>query len=444
MKALLILFYWLSPLVPIAVTHAAYPTRYVSFVDALPMWLGAFTFTWLMAQLVLSARVPFIERRFGLDRLLRLHAVTPLLVILMALVHKFMMEALFQESLNTRLGSAGLILLITVSALAMLFLGGMAGRFIPPLAKLRKTLSMKKGFDYGFQRVLHMISPLGALILFIHVMLSSSVTYSVPVRLVYMLYFSLASGAWLWHKLIRPAQRKRRAYAVREVRKETADIWTLRLTPPDGSRFRHREGQFGFIKFLTGNVSREPHPFSFSDMQDEHGTVTMTIKALGDYTRTIRNAKPGDRVAVDGPYGRFTPSLHPHRKLVLLAGGIGITPMLSILGHLRHTEPGRPVLLIWGINHSNELIRKDFFIDLQENMPTFHFVPVAFREPAFEGEKGAIDRDRLERLTRLHGFDDKDTGYYLCGPAPMMNMAWQALKGMGIPSERIHDEMFSL
>ena len=444
MKALLVLFYWLSPLVPVAVTVAAYPARYASIQDAVPMVLGALAYTWLMAQLVLSARIPFIERRFGLDRLMRLHALTPVLVIVLALVHKFMMEAVFRKSLKTQLGSAGLVLLITVSALAMLFLGGMGGRFIPPVAKLRKALAGTKGFDYGFQRLIHMISPLGALILFIHVMLSASATYSVPVRLVYILYFVTAFGAWLWHKLIRPAQRRRCAHTVREVRKENGDIWTLRLTPPEGSRFRHREGQFGFIKFLTGTVSREPHPFSFSDMQDEHGTLTMTIKSLGDYTRTIRNAKPGDKVAVDGPYGRFTPSLYGHRKLVLLAGGIGITPMMSILSQLRNTDPTRHVLLVWGINREEDMIRRDFFTDLQAHMPNLHFVPVAFRDPAYNGETGAIDRERLERLTRTHGFDDGDTGYWLCGPAPMMHMARQALKGMGYPPERIYDEMFSL
>jgi predicted ferric reductase len=70
MKALLVFFYWLSPLVPVAVTVAAYPARYASIQDAVPMVLGALAYTWLMAQLVLSARIPFIERRFGLDRLL--------------------------------------------------------------------------------------------------------------------------------------------------------------------------------------------------------------------------------------------------------------------------------------------------------------------------------------------------------------------------------------
>ena len=444
MKALLVFFYWISPLVPVTVTLAAYPARYASPADAIPMVLGALAYTWLMAQLVLSARIPFIERHFGLDRLLRLHALTPLLAILLALIHKFMMEALFQESLKTQLGSAGLLLLIAVSLLAMLFLGGMAERFIPPLAKLRKTLSDKKGFDYGFQRIIHMFSPVGALIIFIHVMLSSSVTYSVPVRLVYLLYFVSAAGSWLWHKLIRPAHRRRHAYTVREVRMENGDIRTLRLTPPEGSRFRHREGQFGFIRFLTGNVSREPHPFSFSDMQDDHGTLTMTIKALGDYTRTIHNANPGDKVAVDGPYGRFTPSLHGQGKLVLLAGGIGITPMMSILSHLRNTDPTRHVLLVWGINRAEDMFRLDFFSDLQAHMSNLLFVPVIFRDSAYGGEKGVLDRERLERLTRAHGFDDGDTGYWLCGPAPMMHMARQALKGMGIPSERIYDEMFSL
>lgn len=443
-KGLLTILYWLSPLVPIAVTLAAYPARYASAMDALPMLLGATAFTWLMAQLVLSARIRFIERHFGLDSLMRLHAITPILIIVLALIHKFLMERLFGESLKTQLGTAGLIFLITVSTLAVVFLGGMAGRFIAPIVQLRKALAVNKAFRYRCQRLLHMLSPLGALILFIHVLLSSSARFNMGVRLVYTLYFAIASGTWIWHKLFRPWQQRRHPFTVREVRQESAGIWTLRLTAPDINRFRHAEGQFGFIKFLTGSMSREPHPFSFSSMQDDHGTLTMTIKELGDFTRTIGQAKPGDMAAIDGPYGRFTPSLHKHEQLVLLAGGIGITPMLSILNHMQITKPTTPVLLIWGINTSSEIIRPDFLKELQQDMPGFHFIPVVFRQPGFDGETGLIDREKIERLTQTYGFDSTKTGYYLCGPTPMTQSVRKTLRLMAIPRSHIHDEQFSL
>ncbi len=90
-KLLLMLAYWLAPLIPIAVTVAAYPGRYATVAGAIPMIIGAMAFTWFMAQLVLSARIRWIERRFGLDRLLRLHALTPILAILLAFVHKLIM-----------------------------------------------------------------------------------------------------------------------------------------------------------------------------------------------------------------------------------------------------------------------------------------------------------------------------------------------------------------
>ena len=444
MKGLFVLLYWLSPLVPIMATLAAYPGRYASIADALPMLLGATAFTWLMAQLVLSARIRFIERQIGLDRLLKVHALTPSLVIVLAFVHKFIMESLFGNSLKTLMGNTGLFFLLAMSALAVVFMGGMRTHLPPPAQAFLKRLTDKRFFGYNWQRILHNLMPVGAIILFLHVQLSSSARFSLAVRLIYILYFSLAMGAWLWHKILRPWHQKRNPFTVREVRSETAGIWTLRLTAPTGPHFRHAEGQFGFFRFLTGKLSQEPHPFSFSDMQDEYGTLTITVKALGDYTRTIGQAQPGDLVAVDGPYGRFTPSLHGYEKLVLLAGGIGITPMLSILSQIRQTSPFRPVLLLWGINKAEELIRVEDVKDMQAVMPAFHFVPVAFRDPGFTGETGVVDQEKIERFSRAHGFDGNTTGYYLCGPTPMMLSVRKDLRRMGIPRSHIHDERFSL
>lgn len=443
-RLLLLLFYWLAPLIPIAVTVAAFPGRYATFLDAVPMVIGAMAFTWFMAQLVLSARIRWIERRFGLDRLLRLHALTPLLAIVLAFLHKVILEDLFAESFKTQLGDAGLLVFAILSGLALLFMGDLLVRWIKPLGLLRKRLSTYEVFRYRVQRLLHNLAPIGAVPVFVHVLLSSSARYSLPVRLVYIAEFTLAAAAWLWHRVLRPALNRRHPFTVREVVRETGDIWTLHLSPAPGKPFRHAEGQFGFLKFLTGDVSGEPHPFSLSGMPDEAGTVSVTIKDLGDYTHTIGQVKPGDKAVIDGPYGTFVPSRHGHGKLVLLAGGVGITPMLSILTHLRRHDPKRPVMLVWGINGPGDILRRDDWTAMQAEMPGFRFVPVAFRDPAFEGEKGVIDQARLERLAKAHGFDGPDTGYYVCGPAVMLLPLIKALGRMGVSKRNIHYERFSL
>ena len=443
-KLLLLLAYWLAPLVPITVTVLAFPGRYATFVNAVPMIIGAMAFTWFMAQLVLSARIRWIERRFGLDRLLRVHALTPILAIVLAFVHKLTLEDLFEENLKTQLGDAGLLVFASLSALALLFMGDLLVRWVKPFGVLRKRLATFGVFRYGAQRLLHNLAPIGAVPVFLHVMLSSSARYSLPVRLVYITGFTVAAGAWLWHRVLRPAWIRRRPFTVRDVIRETADIWTLRLSPAPGHSFRHEAGQFGFLRFLTGALTGEPHPFSLSSIPDESGTISMTIKDLGDFTHTIGQVKPGDKAVIDGPYGTFVPSRHGHGKLVLLAGGVGITPMLSILAHLRRHDPKRPVLLVWGINGPADILRRDEWPAMQAEMPGFRFVPVAFRDPAFDGEKGVIDQARLERLTRDLGFDGPDTGYYVCGPAAMLLPLLKALARMGIPGRNIHYERFSL
>ncbi len=445
METLLLLFaYWLAPLVPILVTWAAYPGRYTTVIDAVPMIIGAMAFTWFMAQLVLSARIRWIERRFGLDRLLRLHALTPVLAIALAFVHKLMLEDLFGESLRTRLGDAGLVVFAALSTLALLFMGDLLVRWIKPLGMLRRRLSAFGVFRYGAQRLLHNLVPIGAIPVFLHVMLSASARYSLPVRLVYIVTFVLAAAAWLWHRVLRPAWLRRKPFTVREVVRETADVWTIHLSVAPGRSFRHEAGQFGFLRFLTGSVSREPHPFSISSPPDGSGSVSVTVKELGDYTHTIGLVKPGDQAVIDGPYGSFVPSRHGHGKWVLLAGGVGITPILSILAHLCRTDPNRPVLLVWGVNTAADILRPEAWDAMRKNMPGFRFVPVAFRDPGFDGEKGVIDQARVERLTRAHGFEGPDTGYYICGPSAMLLPLRKALTRMGIPKRNIHDERFSL
>ena len=351
---------------------------------------------------------------------------------------------MFDETFMTQVANVALVVFIGISALALVFMADLLVRYLQIVATLRKVLEKNQLFRYQMQLLLHNLSIFGGILIFVHVLMTSTARMSLLVTGIYIAYFAIGMGSYLWHKVLRPAIQKKNGFRVQEVIRESGSMWTLVLKSSRKKPFRYKAGQFGFIRVFSPFVKPEEHPFSFSSHPENPEILSITIKELGDYTRTINQIRPGDRVAVDGPYGTFTPASHSHEKWVLIAGGVGITPMLSILRSMNSTDPNRTVMLLWGINQASEIIRNEEFQEMQKNMPNLKIIPVAFRDDAWQGERGAIDTERIQRLVQLHGFDQPETGYYICGPGIMLNKVLESLNTLRIRSRHVHYERFSL
>ncbi len=221
-------------------------------------------------------------------------------------------------------------------------------------------------------------------------------------------------------------------------------MWTLTLHPETGTVFSYLPGQFGFLR-VKGAVLSEEHPFSISSEPSNKETLTITIKNLGDWTSTVQNIRVGDKATLDAPYGRFTPTLYDCKSgIVLIAGGVGITPMLSILRYFYQQDRNQKLTLFWGVNDRNDLICKYEFEAFQKEMENFAFIPVLMKDESFEGEKGFINQERLERFLEANSCDLQAQQYFLCGPPVMQTSILKILKSMGIKKKTIHYESFSL
>ena len=443
MKVFFSILYFLAPFVPVAAICATFPEKYTTAVSLVPMVLGCMAFTWLMFQFLISSRPKWIERFIGLDRMFRFHSLVAFLAIVLGLVHRSIREETLGESFMTNFGNLALAVFIGISALALVFMADLLVRHFRLLAKWRTVLEKNELFRYQIQLLLHNLSILGGVAIFTHVLLSSASRESLPVTGIFCAYFAIGMGSYVWHKVLRPAMQKN-GYRVQEVIHESGTMWTIVLKSMLKKPFIYKAGQFGFLRVFGSSVNPEEHPFSFSSNPEDPDILTVTIKELGDYTRTISQIKHGDLAAVDGPYGAFTPAHHSHGKWVLIAGGVGITPMLSILRSVNSTDPNRSVMLLWGINQASEIIRTEEFQKMQENMPNLKIIPVAFRDDAWQGERGAIDMERIRRLMGQHGFDRPDTGFYICGPGVMLDKVLESLQSLRIQKSRIHYERFSL
>jgi len=230
-------------------------------------------------------------------------------------------------------------------------------------------------------------------------------------------------------------------YHVTDVVQETHDIWTVRMAPPDGEVFDYLPGQFIFLTLYRRGFTPEEHPFTISSPPTERGAITVTAKAIGDFTATIKDTRPGDLAAIDGPYGRFTYLADREHLLLLISGGVGITPFAGYLRHILDTDAPADVVLIDANKSEADIIFRKELDDLAAACANVRIVHVLSKpEEGWPGERGFVDEALLRRCVP----DVGNRTVFLCGPPPMMAAVRRVLSGLAVPSCRIRTEEFRL
>lgn len=235
--------------------------------------------------------------------------------------------------------------------------------------------------------------------------------------------------AYVYTQLIRPRWRAR-AFALEAV--HTVGRATELVLRPDGSMFDFTPGQFVFVE-IDAPGFREAHPFSISSGAGER-RLRLTVKALGDYTRRLRDHAHllEASVRVEGPYGRFDPMGGLDHQ-VWIAGGIGITPFLSVMRTLDPVH-GKTIHLYYCVRDTKEAV---FWDELTQRA-----ILLGVSLHRIESETGA--RFDVERLVADLGDDLTRWGYYLCGPQPLTSAISNGLRRREVPARQIHDEEFEL
>jgi len=241
-------------------------------------------------------------------------------------------------------------------------------------------------------------------------------------------------------RLVKPLFILRRAYRIAEVRAERGSTWTLLMQPEGHPGFRFRPGQFGWLTVYGSPFKISAHPFSFSSSAvATDGRVEMSIRELGDFTNDIGKVPVGRRVYIDGPYGAFTTG-NPADMHVLIAGGVGITPMMSMLRTLADEGDKRPVLLLYGSRDWDSITFREELVALQARLD-LEVVHVLERPPeGWAGETGFITAEVLARhLARPYAEHE----YFICGPGVMLDAIEGALERLGVPKTKYHSERYS-
>lgn len=377
----------------------------------------------LALQPILAARLKQLDRQFGLDTIYILH-----------------------KSMGMAAGTlllCAIVFLIAGSVRPMPWFG-MAGTVFVLVLVLSALLYRELGMSYEAWRVLHNVLFIAAFITVFSQVWSVVIHMgSLPAKILVAGLVITAVTAYLSHRFIGPSRRRKLLYQVVSVTRETRNIWTLTFKPPESEmRFAYLPGQFQFLTFGAGRG--EEHPFTISSSPTGDGFHTATIKESGDFTSTIGAMQAGDLVAVQAPFGRFSYVLHPEeRDLVFIAGGIGITPFMSMLRHMRDSATDREVLLLYANNTEEDIaFRSELDAIALQTPPRLRVIHILSRAgESWLGERGRIDRSMIEK--KVTG-DLGTKTFYLCGPPPMMTAIIVTLFDLGISSHCIRSERFAL
>jgi predicted ferric reductase len=394
-------------------------------------------FVIIFLQVFLVARIKWIERPFGLDMVIRFHRNMAVLAAALLLSHPLLMAAAWGDW--GLLNPMGLSWVVWLGQIALVLLIINIG-----LSVYQKKLKLK----FELWRLGHNISGLLILgLIFTHSWIIGHDLEMRAMRAIWIIILSATVLMYLYHRLFRPWQRKRRAYEVVDVQQESSDVWTIKLAPPAGETIApYLPGQFHFLTFYRAkDLPVEEHHWTISSSPAERGYVSSTIKELGDFTATISRTRKGDRASVHGAFGRFSYVLHPKENdLVFIAGGIGITPLMSMLRHMRDTAEKRSVLLFYANPEAGKIVFRQELEEMEDGRyPALKVVHVLDRpDNDWTGETGRVDREKIRRFCG-QGNDLKEKVFYICGPEKMRDSVIRDLTSLGVPDNRMRTEIFS-
>jgi ferredoxin-NADP reductase len=225
------------------------------------------------------------------------------------------------------------------------------------------------------------------------------------------------------------------------ITQQTPDAKTLRFVLPDGRKVHARPGQFLTFSFLFDG-KKVVRSYSICSSAARSGYIEITPKRIDSGTASVflnDRAALGMTVEAHGPFGQFYLDENRHRKIVLLAAGSGITPMLAMLRYIDDLCLGISVTLLYCVRTGGDIIFERELLQLQSRLPDFRYHLLLSRpHPEWSGPSGRISREFIESTIG----DLRDRDFFLCGPSSFMESGRGILMSLGVVAERIMQESF--
>ncbi|WP_269469840.1 ferredoxin reductase family protein [Streptomyces humicola] len=377
--------------------------------------------------LALMSRFPLLERGVGSDRLARWHAMGGRYTVSLALAHTLLIIWGYSISAHTDVVSQTTTLVFHYPDL----LKGTIGFLLLLATGVISARAARGRLRYETWHYLHFATYLAVFLAFFH-QLSNGADFvgHRPAQLAWYALYIGVGALLVWCRFLTPLRRGlRHRLAVAEVRPESPGVVSVYVTGRHLDELGAEAGQFFRWRFLTRGLWWTANPYSLSAPAHPQ-YLRITVKAVGGHSAALAGLRPGTRVWAEGPYGAFTAARRSRRKVLLLGGGVGITPLRTLF----ETLPGDVTLIYRARRPEDLVLRGELDAIAHDRGAVVHYV---VDEPA-EYSSPLTARALRGLVPDLAGHD-----VYLCGPPGMTDAAIHALRRAGVPRRRIHHESFA-
>lgn len=381
---------------------------------------------------LLNTRVDSINKLIGVDNSMRVHNKAGEYLALLFFLHPFLIALpRFLVSPSAALENLWVMFISPESAT------GFYAWSILIVLVLMSINKKKIDLSYEAWRYTHSFGFLTVLILATHhaVTVGRHGRYNVWFDALWIGLCAISVGAVLYIYFIKPRAVARRPFKVVSCTRGSVDDWELTIEKDGDFPFDYDAGQFVWLNTSGSAYKRNEHPFSIASSANTLPKISFVIRGLGDYTKQLWKLKAGHRVWVDGPHGVFTLNARSAKGVVLIAGGAGIGPIISLLRELRHKGDKRPTKLIYGNRNIEQMMFKDELEATKADLDFEYTLVLNDAPEGFQGHEGFIDTNLLKQVTSTIEQDTYD--YYVCGSEPMVKAVEKNLRDLDIPQERI-------
>lgn len=392
----------------------------------------------LLVQVLLMARIPWVERSYGQDELARRHRLVGFTSFTLMLLHIVLISLGYAATDHSGLPGEVWSLVTTYPGMLL----ATAGTALLVMVAITSMKAARRKLRYESWHLLHLYAYLGVGLALPHQLWTGADFSSSPVATAFWWsVYIAAAGAVLVFRLGLPLWRNHRhRLVVDRVVREGRGVVSVYLRGRDLDRFPAVAGQFLVWRFLHGSGWTRGNPFSLSAAPDGR-RLRITAKDLGDGSRRLEHLPVGTRVLFEGPYGRLTDSVRSRRKVALIASGIGITPLRALLDEMAY-QPGEAVLLYRASTPAHFLFRRELdalavrrgvrvlYLPGPRLRDRVSWLPAGYRVP---------DEDMLRHFVP----DIAEHDVFACGPDEWTEAVVTSARRAGVPAGQLHIERFA-
>lgn len=385
----------------------------------------------VVVLVALMARIPPLERGIGADRLARWHAMGGRYSVSLIVAHALLITWGYAVTAHTDVVSQAKTLLLSYPDVLMASAGGLlfVGVGIVSARAARRRMSYETWY------YLHLYTYLAIALAFSHQFATGAdFMHNLAARVAWSALYVVVGAALLWYRVAVPLHRAwRHRMRVEAVYPEAPGVVSVVVSGHHLDELRAAAGQFFRWRFLTRGLWAASTPYSLS-AAPRGNRLRITVKTFGDHSAALARLRPGTRVFAEGPYGAMTGLRRTQRKVLLVAGGIGITPLRALFESL----PGAPgdIRLLYRTSSESDVVFGQELLDIaRARGAKLHVVT---------GSRNSLGYDPLSPPALLANVPDLPAhDVYVCGPEPMQQAVVASLRVARVPRRQIHLESFA-